>query len=87
MSLAGIPETQSAVQVKTLPWAARYLKCSGEASDICANSRYQSKCWIERTDDIKAVTNQKSQPGGQAKWHPGNRVYVLSNPIDCNLYW
>jgi hypothetical protein len=73
MSLAGIPETQSAAQVKTLPYAARYLKCSNEASELCKNSRYQSKCWIKRPDGVEPVTKQNAQPGGQAKWHPGNR--------------
>jgi hypothetical protein len=79
MSSAGIPETQSAVQVKTIPYAAQYLQCSSEANDICKNSRYESKCWIEGTGNntVQPVTKQKPQPGGQAKWHPGNRYHQL----------
>ena len=81
MSMAGIPETQSAIQVKTIPYAAQYLKCSSEANnDICKNSRYQSKCWIQQpagNNTIQPMTKQNPQPGGQAKWHPGNRYHQI----------
>ena len=80
MSMAGIPETQNAEQVKTIPYAAQYLQCSSEANnDICKNSRYQSKCWVQGdgNNTIQPVTKQKAQPGGQAKWHPGNRYHQI----------
>lgn len=68
-----MPVTQDAVQASTVPFAARYLNCANEAAQVCKSIRYNSTCWINRDDDIKPVTKQKGQPGGQASWHPGNR--------------
>jgi hypothetical protein len=71
--MAGIPETEDAAQAETVPWAARCMKPGNEAGQLCQYSRFESMCWIERDDDVKPVTNQRSQPSGQASWHPGSR--------------
>ena len=65
--------SESAAQVETLPWAARYLECASEAKDLCKQRRYNATCWIPR-DDVEPVTKQRPQPQGQASWHPGNRA-------------
>jgi hypothetical protein len=74
---AGLPETTSAVQVEQVPWAARYLKCAGdEVGGLCKENRFNGTCWIPR-DDVTPPNKQQATPGGRAKWHPGNRVYVF----------
>jgi len=78
----GMPRTADAVQVETLPYATRYLECDrgGEANQLCKKNRYNSTCWIPRRsskdgDDVLVPpTKQLPSPGGQASWHPGNRV-------------
>jgi len=58
---AGIPETTNDdAQAETLPWAVRYMKCSSDGPDLCQNEkhRYNSVCWIDRTDGIKPAQDQ-----------------------------
>ena len=52
----------------------------------CRSAEYYGKCWEDRSDfkwaDIDlslaaAPTKQQDEPGGRAKWHPGNRVHQL----------
>lgn len=68
-----MPRTEDEIQVKRLPWATRYLNCSREANDLCSQSRYLGQCWVDR-DDFTPPHEQKAVPGGQASWHPGNRL-------------
>jgi len=64
-------------EVAELPWAAQYVRCGNEISSICRDNEYAGVCWVER-DDFKPKTQQKKEPGGRARWHPGNRHHQLT---------
>eukprot|EP00536_Pseudo-nitzschia_multiseries_P015039 jgi/Psemu1/216711/e_gw1.811.19.1 len=67
--------------VQKLPWAAQYVRCGNEISDICRDNEYAGVCWIER-DDFSPPESQDKTMGGRAKWHPGNRKHqVLGRAI------
>lgn len=70
---SGMPWTVDEEEVKSIPWAARYLNCGTEATALCKNNRYAGSCWIDR-DDVQPPSKQKAVPGGQASWHPGYRL-------------
>lgn len=72
-ALGYLPLTESEEQAKTLPWAARYAKCSAGAADLCNANKYDGKCWVERDDFTPKA--QDALVGGQAKWHPGPKVH------------
>jgi len=72
---SGTPETKDQIQVNELPWAARWLECSGELSKYCRENSYNGTCWIERDDVNVTGMKFKPAPGGRAKWHPGNRYH------------
>jgi len=77
-AMDGIVEVEDLEQAKTIPWAARYLKCKDEVMDLCqAEPRFCSKCWIDRADKIVPETEQLGKPKGQVKWHPGWRPHQL----------
>mmetsp|Transcript_27767 Transcript_27767/g.65251 ORF Transcript_27767/g.65251 Transcript_27767/m.65251 type:complete len:895 (-) Transcript_27767:3416-6100(-) len=77
-AMDGIMEVEDLEQAKTIPWAARYLKCKDEANDICKEeSRFCSKCWSDREDNIVPEAKQRDHPEGQVKWHPGWRSHQL----------
>ena len=74
----GIIETESEEQAKTVPYAARYMKCKPEAQDLCNQEpRFCAPCWIDRPK-IKPEAKQLDHPKGQVKWHPGWRVHQLT---------
>jgi hypothetical protein len=76
----GIIKVEDEVQAKSVPYAARYLKCDSERQDICNSApRYCTKCWIPREDlDPKALGfSDHFRFGGQVKWHPGWRHHQL----------
>ena len=75
----GIVEVESAEQAKTIPWAARYMKCKDEVQSLCQEEpRFCSKCWYDRDDGIKPEKGQLDPPKGQVKWHPGWRTHQLT---------
>jgi hypothetical protein len=75
----GIVETESAEQAKTIPWAARYMKCKDEVQTVCQEEpRFCSNCWYDRDDGIKPEKGQLDRPKGQVKWHPGWRTHQLT---------
>ena len=75
----GLIEVESAEQAKTIPWAARYMKCKEEAASLCQEEpRFCAKCWIDRDDGVKPSVGQRESPRGQVKWHPGWRVHQLT---------
>ncbi|KAG7348320.1 hypothetical protein IV203_017025 [Nitzschia inconspicua] len=78
----GIPQAETLEEVEALPWASRYLKCGSDINQICKENKYIGHCW---DDDIhpglEPPTKQKSVPGGQAGWHPGNRSHQLIGRI------
>lgn len=77
-AMDGIPEVESAEQAETIPWAARYMKCTDEAKELCNEEpRFCAKCWIDREDNIVPRMNQRDSPRGQVKWHPGWRKHQL----------
>lgn len=69
-----VPVTDSDEQVKTIPWAAQWLKCSRTATADCKAHEYTAGCWVER-EDYTPTTPQDAFVGGQASWHPGNRTH------------
>eukprot|EP00584_Thalassiosira_punctigera_P001638 CAMPEP_0172537262 /NCGR_PEP_ID=MMETSP1067-20121228/8885_1 /TAXON_ID=265564 ORGANISM="Thalassiosira punctigera, Strain Tpunct2005C2" /NCGR_SAMPLE_ID=MMETSP1067 /ASSEMBLY_ACC=CAM_ASM_000444 /LENGTH=1010 /DNA_ID=CAMNT_0013322523 /DNA_START=27 /DNA_END=3056 /DNA_ORIENTATION=- len=69
-----IPVTVSEEQVKEVPWAAQYLQCAPGATANCPGHAYTAGCWVER-EDFKPQARQEPIVGGQASWHPGNRVH------------
>lgn len=74
----GIIPVESAEQAESVPWAARYLKCTDEAKNLCDEAeRFCSHCWITRDDGIEPEEKQRDAPRGRVKWHPGWRFHQL----------
>ena len=74
----GIIPVESAEQAESVPWAARYLKCTDEAKSLCDEAqRFCSQCWIPRDDGIEPEEKQLDAPRGRVKWHPGWRFHQL----------
>ena len=74
-----IIEVENQEQAKTIPWAARYMKCKDDAQSLCdAEPRFCAHCWIDREDGIKPDAEQLDKPKGQVKWHPGWRSHQLT---------
>ncbi|KAL9178465.1 hypothetical protein ACHAXT_003795 [Thalassiosira profunda] len=69
-----VPVTVSAEQVKDVPWAAKYLQCARGSTVDCKAHEYTAGCWVER-EDFTPKSRQNSLVGGQAGWHPGNRIH------------
>lgn len=77
-SLNGIPQTESAEQATTLPWATRYLNCTEDAQPLCkAKPKFCCYCWVDRDDGIVPNTTQKKMSADNANWHPGWREHQL----------
>jgi len=77
-AMDGIVEVESLEQAKSLPLAARFLKCKTEAEEVCKEEpRFCSTCWIDREDKIVPEAKQLDKPRGQVKWHPGWRSHQL----------
>lgn len=72
-----MPTTEDTKQVKSIPYATWYMQCSHDANSMCQKKRYNATCWMEREDGLEPPEKQMKSPGGQAKWHPGNRVHQL----------
>ena len=68
--------TETLEEVAKLPWAAQYVHCGSEISNICRSNEYDSVCWIER-EDFTPTTKQAAKVRGRAKWHPGNRHHQI----------
>ena len=76
----GIPLGSTPEQIENeLPWATRYVKCEQEIGQICRANEYIGHCWIDRSDFTP--TGQKAEPGGRARWHPGNRMHQVTGRI------
>jgi len=71
------PMTTSDEQAKTVPWAAQYLVCGREMGGTCKAHEYTAGCWVDRKDydGYEPAVPQGAIVGGQAAWHPGNRVH------------
>jgi hypothetical protein len=69
----GIPNTVDEIQAESLPFAARYIKCSD--AKICRKHKYDGQCWIDRPDFTPA--KKQGTPGGRVSWHPGNKAHQL----------
>jgi hypothetical protein len=63
---SGVPTTESMDQVKTLPYAARYVRCGGPMNAQCRTLGYNGVCWIDRPD-VTPVKKQKNPMPGRAK--------------------
>lgn len=74
----GLVAVQSEEHAKSIPYAARFMKCEESAKHLCgAEPRFCIHCWIERDDGIKPTRPQRDSPRGQVKWHPGWRRHQL----------
>lgn len=62
----GLPICTDELQCDKFPWAARYMKCSDEAGQLCANKKWQSNCWVERKD-VTPTQKQDAAPGSQVR--------------------
>lgn len=78
--LRGIPETTAAIDMSEIAVAAQYVKCDNEMKDRCRELEYMSQCWIER-EDVTPPVQQHAEPGGRARWHPGNRAHQLQGRV------
>jgi hypothetical protein len=76
---SGIPKSVNATQVETIPWASRYIDCDKDFNGECRVQSYMGKCWYDRPDFTPP--KQNAEPGGRAKWHPGNRFHQLRGRI------
>jgi hypothetical protein len=75
----GIIEVESEEQAKTIPYAARFMKCKEEVQHLCVEEpRFCAHCWFDRDDGIKPEQGQRDIPRGQVKWHPGWRPHQLT---------
>jgi hypothetical protein len=84
--MLGIQEVRNDTQALTIPYAARYMKCSKEYTETTSNSecsrRFCANCWINRPDIPKEkFLALESKPGGQVKWHPGWREHQLRGRV------
>ena len=61
---AGVPTCTDEAQCDKFAYAARYLKCSAEAGQLCAQHKFQANCWVERAD-VTPVQKQAEHPGSQ----------------------
>eukprot|EP00934_Nitzschia_sp_Nitz4_P005318 Nitzschia sp. Nitz4//scaffold398_size17708//4157//6632//NITZ4_008802-RA/size17708-augustus-gene-0.22-mRNA-1//1//CDS//3329550300//5308//frame0 len=76
---AGIPTQTTMAEVEALPWAAQYVRCSGDVAGLCRQNEYTGVCWIER-DDFTPPTAQGNMEG-RASWHPGNRKHQVQGRV------
>jgi hypothetical protein len=68
-------------QAKSIPYAARFMKCAHGLQDLCKD-RFCATCWIDR-DDVPRESFEKlqSKPGSQVRWHAGWREHQLRGRI------
>lgn len=76
--LDGVIVTENEKQALTVPYAARYMKCTNERQDLCnaVENKYKTKCWIER-EGVTPPTKQRAHSASQVSWHPGWRFHQL----------
>jgi hypothetical protein len=53
------------------------MNCSEALRDECKKWRFNATCWAFRGEGKEPPQSQKTTPGGQASWHPGNREHNL----------
>lgn len=63
--------------IEDIPFWSRYMNCSESLKDMCFNLRYNATCWQPRDDGMDPPEKQAGSPGGQAKWHPGNKEHQI----------
>lgn len=78
---SGIEATRDEAHALEMPWAARFIKCDEDRSELCKEDRYAATCWIDREDGIKPEAGQRAKPDGQVRWHPGWRVHQLQGRV------
>jgi hypothetical protein len=80
-ALSGIPKAEVFGDLKTIPYAARYMRCHNDIKkDVCKPEEYSGLCWMDRSD-YTPTTKQEPYPGGRASWHPGFRRHQLEGRI------
>jgi hypothetical protein len=79
----GILPVASKDQATEIPYAARYLACSKESTDLCTNEdRFCATCWMDRDDvDKTAFRAIRATPNFQVRWHPGWRSHRLRGRV------
>ncbi len=82
--MENIPITEDEEQAKTLPLAARYLKCAESAKELCEKKKFNARCWVDR-DDITPPTEQRKTPRDQTEDHPGFREHRLKGRVFASL--
>jgi hypothetical protein len=76
----GVDKGMTLQEIKQMPWAMQYVNCDNELHDICRSNEYQGQCWVDR-DDFTPTTRQNDEPGGRARWHPGNRIHQVQGRV------
>jgi hypothetical protein len=76
----GITKATLVEEIQDMPWAMQYVNCDSSIHDICRTNEYIGHCWIDR-EDYTPEKEQKSEPGGRASWHPGNRKHQVTGRI------
>lgn len=84
--MAGIVETTSVEQAKTLPKAVRDMRCATGAEDICrAAPRFCAFCWLRNDLDPTSLgfsgIRDSNHIGGQVRWHPGWQSHQLTGRV------
>jgi hypothetical protein len=75
----GVIAVESEEHAKTIPYAARFMKCKEEAKHLCDQEpRFCAHCWFDRDDGIKPKQGQRASPRGQVKGRPGWRAHQLT---------
>ena len=82
--MESIPLTEDEEQARTLPLAARFLKCAESAKALCGKKKFNSRCWIDR-DDVTPTTQQRKAPRDQTEEHPGFREHRLKARVFASL--
>lgn len=72
-----LPYLDDLENIEDIPFWARYMNCSEALKDLCFKRRYNATCWEQRDDGLEPPQKQAGNPGGQAKWHPGNKDHQL----------
>jgi hypothetical protein len=73
---SSLPVTADIDQVTELPWAVQYMSCDANVHELCGDkgnpNKYHATCWVPRSDYNPV---KQGKVGGQASWHPGDRVH------------
>mmetsp|Transcript_17528 Transcript_17528/g.39604 ORF Transcript_17528/g.39604 Transcript_17528/m.39604 type:complete len:549 (-) Transcript_17528:80-1726(-) len=75
-SLKGIPVTTvDEAQVKKLAWATQYLNCENANAEICKSKKFNSACWVNRSDIVPPTVQNRQPSRAQTDKNHGFRMH------------